>query len=398
MCCKRNAFIALSISLVLVLSFGGLGLNNEFPVHQDGRYRGTYEDRGVQQVSIQFHLEDEILQSLSYRHLFHGGIDYRQLDEGDPLYPVVQQHQQILEYLEGKHVSAIVDLYAPGAFIDDIDTFSGATIRGSKVLSAMVDGLNRGPYTPAGQFHRDLGEHEDGRYRGVFADRGVQQVSIQFHLDSNVLSNLSYRHLYHGGIDYRHIGEGHALYPVVKQHQQILDHLEGKHVSAIYDLYTPEVFIEDIDAFSGATIRGSKILSAMVDGLNRGLYVPAGDFRRELGTYEDGRYRGIFADRGVQQVSIQFHLADNVLENLSYRHLYHSGTDYRQIGDDHALYPVVQQHQQILDHLDGQPLSAVFDLHAPGDFIDDIDGFTGATVRANKVLSAIRDGLNRGIY
>ncbi|MDR5658394.1 hypothetical protein RH915_02715, partial [Serpentinicella sp. ANB-PHB4] len=48
-----------------------------------------------------------------------------------------------------------------------------------------------------------------------------------------------------------------------------------------------------------------------------------------IGTYEDGRYRGIYEDRGEQQVSIQFHLEDNVISNVSFRHLYHSGNDYR---------------------------------------------------------------------
>ncbi len=115
-------------------------------------------------------------------------------------------------------------------------------------------------------------------------------------------------------------------------------------------------------------------------------------------TYDDGRYRGIYEDRGVQQVSIQFHLEDNVLKDLSYRHLYHGGNDYLQIEEGHELYPVVMQHQQILDYLEGKPLEAIFDLYTPGAFIEDVDTFTGATIRANKVLSAIRDGLNRGIY
>ncbi|MCC5910583.1 MAG: FMN-binding protein [Clostridiaceae bacterium] len=366
--------------------------------YEDGRYRGIYEDRGVQQVSIQFHVEDNILTDLSYRHLFHGGNDYRQIEEGHELYPVVVQHQQILEYLEGKPVEAMYDLYTPGDMVEDIDGFTGATIRGSKILSAMQDGLNRGLYTPAGDFSRDLGGYEDGRYRGVFGDRGDQQVSIQFHLEDNVLTDLSYRHLYHSGNDYRQIEEGHELYPVVVQHQDMLDYLEGKPLEAIFDLYTPGDFIEDIDGFTGATIRGNKVLSAIRDGLNRGLYTPAGDFSRDLEAYEDGRYRGIFGDRGAQQVSIQFHLEDNHIKDLSYRHLYHSGNDYRQIEEGHELYPVVVQHQHILEYLEGKPLATIFDLYTPGDFVEDIDSFTGATIRGNKILSAIKDGLNRGIY
>lgn len=53
---------------------------------------------------------------------------------------------------------------------------------------------------------------------------------------------------------------------------------------------------------------------------------------------------------------------------------------------------------QATEYLVGKPIEAIYDLHSPGDFVDDIDGFSGATIRANKILSAIKDGLNRGIY
>ncbi|ABR47832.1 hypothetical protein Amet_1655 [Alkaliphilus metalliredigens QYMF] len=366
--------------------------------YDNGRYRGTYGDRGDQQVSIEFHLEDNIIKDLSYRYLYHSGNDYRKIEEGQPLYPVVQQHQQVLDYLDGKSLDAIYDLYNPGNIVADIDSFTGATIRGSKIFSAIQDGLNRGVYVPAGDFSREVSVYEDGRYRGVFSDGGAQQVSIQFHLEDNVMKDLSYRHLYHRDTDYRQIEQSHPLYSIVVQHQQILDHLEGKPLEAMFALHNPGDLIEDIDTFTGATIRGNKVLSAIRDGLNRGIYTPSGDVSTAVKVYEDGRYRGIYGDRGDQQVSIQFHLEDNLLTNLSYRHLYHSGNDYRQIEEGHALYPVVVQHQQILDHLEGKPLAAIFDLHNTGDFIEDIDTFTGATMRGNKVLSAIQDGLNRGIY
>lgn len=116
------------------------------------------------------------------------------------------------------------------------------------------------------------------------------------------------------------------------------------------------------------------------------------------GEYPNGRYRGIFEDRGVQQVSIQFHLEDGVLHDLSYRYLFHGGNDYLEMDEDHELYPVVLQHQQIIDYLEGKPDEAMFDLYQPENVIEDIDGFTGETIRGNKVLSAIRDGLNKGLY
>ncbi|AOY77021.1 hypothetical protein [Clostridium formicaceticum] len=65
-------------------------------------------------------------------------------------------------------------------------------------------------------------------------------------------------------------------------------------------------------------------------------------------------------------------------------------------GDE--FYPIVIQHQQVLEYLEGKPLEVIYDLHNTGDFVEDIDTFTGATIRGNKIFSAIKDGLNRGLY
>lgn len=38
-------------------------------------------------------------------------------------------------------------------------------------------------------------------------------------------------------------------------------------------------------------------------------------------------------------------------------------------------------------------------MYEPGDIVkEEVDGFTGATIRAGKIISAVRDGLNRGVY
>lgn len=368
--------------------------------YDNGRYRGVFGDRGDDQVSIQFHIEDGVLTDLSYRHLYHSGNDYREMEEGDPLYGVVEQHDQILEHLEGQPVEAIFELYEPANFVDDIDGFTGATIRGTKILSAMVDGLNRGLYTPSDDdYSRELADYPNGVYRGIFADRGDQQVSIQFTVEDGNFSNLSYRQLYHSGNDYREMEEGDELYGIVEQHDQILDHLEGQPLTTLFDLYEPGDFIDDVDAYTGATVRANKVLSAIRDGLNRGVYNPTNGITLMLEEdYEDGRYRGIYGDRGDQQVSIQFYLEDGELYDLSYRHLYHSGNDYRELEEGDDLYGVYEQHIQILEYLEGKPLETIIDLHTPGDFVEDVDVATGATIRANKVFSAIVDGLNRGIY
>ncbi len=358
------------------------------PEYVNGLYRGSYGD----EVVIRFSLKDDIITDIRYQTLTHRGTNYRELQEGHPLYPVLQQQNQILEYLKQKPISAIDDLYNPGNFVDDIDGFSGATIRGSKVISAMRDALNRGVYTPddVNDVAVNDTEYENGSYRGYFEG----QVTIWFDLVDNTFSNFRYRVLSHAGNDYLKMQEGDPLYPVVLQHDQLIAHLEGKLVSAINDLYTPANFVDDMDSFSGATIRSSKIISAINDALNRGPYKPGEGFSKKIAKYEDGRYRGFYED----QVMIQFNLENGNITKPNYRLLSHAGNDYLKMEEGTPLYSIYLQHVQILNYLEGKPLSAIFDLYTPGDFITDVDTFSGATIRGGKVFSAFRDALNRGIY
>ncbi|MCH8497286.1 MAG: cytochrome b5 domain-containing protein [Marinobacter sp.] len=116
------------------------------------------------------------------------------------------------------------------------------------------------------------------------------------------------------------------------------------------------------------------------------------------GTYLDGRYRGTFADRGYIQVGIQFELRQQRIRNLTYRSLDYAGVNYLRLSEEDDLYPVLLQHQRIAEDIEGQPLSAIFRLYEPADSVPDIDGYTGATLRGAKIISAFRDGLNRGVY
>ena len=121
---------------------------------------------------------------------------------------------------------------------------------------------------------------------------------------------------------------------------------------------------------------------------------PADD---EVG-YEDGTYRGAFIDRDAVQVNVQFTLEDNIITSIGYRHLAHRGIDYLE-PEDEMTEALKDQHEQILDYLEGKDIrDTLVDLYEPGDFVEDVDGFSGATIRANKVISAVRDGLNRGVY
>ncbi len=127
-------------------------------VYPDGRYRGSFFDSGDYEVALQFHIEDNTLYNLSYRHLYWRGDDYLNPEcEDNELFPpsdlevLAEQHKELLEYLEGKDVSAIGDLFTPEIAAEDkdgefVDTWSAATIRSAKVISAMRDALNRGVY------------------------------------------------------------------------------------------------------------------------------------------------------------------------------------------------------------------------------------------------------------
>ena len=117
-------------------------------------------------------------------------------------------------------------------------------------------------------------------------------------------------------------------------------------------------------------------------------------------SYEDGRYRGIYLDRDEVQVVVQFDLEDNVVTGISFRWLAYNGTDYRSSEDD-TILAIRDQHQEAIDYLVGKDLrEALMDLYSPGDIgVSDVsDAFTGATIRSNKIVSAIRDALNRGVY
>lgn len=365
--------------------------------YDNGTYRGTYNDSGVMQVGVQFRLTNDVISGVSFRHLFYSGTNYRTLEETDPLYGIKLQHDQVAEYLEGKPVSAIYDVYDPGSIIEDVDTYSGATIRGNKIFSALQDGLNRGVYSPADGVTRSIESYDDGTYRGIYNDGGEMQVSIQFKLANNTISSVGFRHLAYAGTNYRALEETDTDYGVFQQHQQIMAYLEGKPLESIFDLYTTENFIEDVDTFSGATIRGNKVFSAMKDGLNRGIYQPGNGFSTAISA-PDGRYRGTYEDSGEQQISIQFSIENGNLTGIRFRHLAYAGMDYRSMEEADDNYGVFQQYVQAAEYLEGKPVATIFELHDTVDFVDDVDAYSGATIRGNKMFSAIMDGLNRGIY
>ncbi len=115
--------------------------------------------------------------------------------------------------------------------------------------------------------------------------------------------------------------------------------------------------------------------------------------------YEDGTYRGTFADLGFIQVNIQFTLEDNIITSAEFRHL-RRDDDYHYDAEEEPYRSVVDQYKEALDYLVGKDINAhLEDLYHPENVVKaQVDGYTAATLRTNKIISAIRDALNRGVY
>lgn len=115
---------------------------------RDGTYRGAYVDGGDNQVSVQFTLENNVITEISYRSLTYKGVNYLAEDADETTKKLAAQHKQLIDYLVGKNVTDGFDeLYYPEKIADDADSFTAATMRSGKVISALNDALNRGPYS-----------------------------------------------------------------------------------------------------------------------------------------------------------------------------------------------------------------------------------------------------------
>lgn len=356
----------------------------------DGIYRGGFTD--PKQVEVEFEIKDNTFVSFKFRALSFREMNYKE-NEDAAIQAVGQQYLDLGEYLVGKDFSAVRDLYAPANITSDVDGFTAATIRSSKVISAINDAVARKPYKLTETTAFTLGTYQDGTYRGAYLDS--DQVQVEFTLKDNKFESIKLRTLAYKGMDYLK-SEDATVQAVGGQYSQCIDYLAGKDVSAIMELYDPSTIASDVDGFTGATIRSSKLISAIFDGLNRGVYKLADSTEISYErAYENGTYRGAFLN--PTEVEIEFVLKDNVFESIKFRALAHKGINYLK-SENELEQQLAGQYQAVIDYLVGKPLSAIQDAYTPGDFVEDIDGFTGATVRSSKIISAINDALTRGAY
>ena len=100
------AFLALWLALT-----GGAAAQEAS--YADGIYRGFYYDGGIEQIAIQFELQDGVFQSVVYRGVKYKDGDYMSDDASDAQKAALRQYRELAAYLVGKGVDAIDDLYAP---------------------------------------------------------------------------------------------------------------------------------------------------------------------------------------------------------------------------------------------------------------------------------------------
>ena len=241
--------------------------------YPDGIYRGFYYDGGIEQIAIQFELKDGAFASIVYRGVKYKDGDYMSDDASDAQKATLHQYRQLADYLIGKDVSAISDLYAPYNFVEDLDAVTSATIQSSKLISTLWDGINRRPYKlvdttklPASQ------PYADGTYRGSYMEDGGEQVALEFTIRDNAFAEIHCRTLQYAGCDYLAEDAPEPVRQIASQFAELLDYLTGKPIAAVNDLYRPGEIASDVDAGAGATLRAPKVISAIWDGLGRRAY------------------------------------------------------------------------------------------------------------------------------
>lgn len=116
-------------------------------------------------------------------------------------------------------------------------------------------------------------------------------------------------------------------------------------------------------------------------------------------TYEDGNYRGAFSDDGYVQVNVKFKLENNIVKSMKFSNLFFKDIDYLKSKDERVV-GLKAQYDQLADHLVEKDIrTSITDLYKPENIVKNkVDTLTGATLRSDKVISSVRDALNRGVF
>lgn len=266
---KRMAVLA--VLILVCLCAGASGGADSYP---DGVYRGFYYSEGVEQVAVQFELKDGLFKSVVLRslnnrwgNLLIEGASTRQKER-------LSHFVALADYLEGKGVEAVNDLYDPAPILEAAGLTPSEHVPYAKLISALWDGLNRRPYKLVDTSKLpEAAPYADGIYTGAYGDDEGEQVVLQFTVADNCITGIEYIKLDYMGVNYLepHAPEEIAL--TAGQFQELIDYLVGKPIGHVNDLYRPEMIASDTDVSSAATLRAPKIISAIWDGLNKNAYI-----------------------------------------------------------------------------------------------------------------------------
>lgn len=139
------------------------------------------------------------------------------------------------------------------------------------------------------------------------------------------------------------------------------------------------------------------------DGTTSSIYIgtqPAKTESKTSQSYENGTYRGAYIDGGYMQVGVEFKLEDNIIKSMALKHLEYKGINYLKEEENKTAVGVRGQYQKLADYLVGKDIrDSLSDLYDPGKIVtENVDALTGATLRSGKIISSVRDALNRGVY
>ncbi len=106
--------------------------------YPDGMYRGVYVSGQETQVEVQYELKNDVITSIKYRTLFYKGHDWLKENE----YVAKNSgYMKLLERITNKKIQDVL----PTMYNSEEIEAGGATVRESKVRSALQYGLNVGP-------------------------------------------------------------------------------------------------------------------------------------------------------------------------------------------------------------------------------------------------------------
>ena len=106
--------------------------------YPDGMYRGVYVSGQETQIEVQYELKNDVITSIKYRTLFYKGHDWLKENE----YVAKNGgYMKLLERITNKKIQDVL----PTMYNSEEIEAGGATVRESKVRSALQYGLNVGP-------------------------------------------------------------------------------------------------------------------------------------------------------------------------------------------------------------------------------------------------------------